>query len=307
MGPPGVPDPVPSKWLSLNPIEQVPTPASRTYRAEPMAGTPMVRAPAIPAQSRPESVDLSVVIPAFNEQRRIGRTIDAVHEYLKANVRTWELTVVDDGSTDGTARVVRARVALDPRIKLIRMPRNRGKGNAMRVGVLASRGAEVLVTDADLSTPIVELEKLSAVAGDAVVVIASRALPGSSIETRQGRLRQLLGRMGNYYIRAVAVPSIRDTQCGFKLMRGEAARALMRQTRLDGWGIDVEILHLCARFGWPVTEVPIRWRHRTGSKLRPIAYLRVLVEVAYLRVVHRRTRAAADPARYRAGDHGAGR
>jgi len=258
----------------------------------------MIRAPAIPAQTTSESVGLSVVIPAFNEQRRIGHTIDAVYAYLKANVPTWELTVVDDGSTDGTARVVQAWADLDPRIRLLRLDRNRGKGYAMRVGVLASRGAEVLISDADLSTPIVELEKLAAVGGDAVAVIASRALPGSRIEARQGRLRQLLGRLGNYYIRAVAVPRVRDTQCGFKLLRGEAARALMRQTRLNGWGIDVEILHLCARFGWPVVEVPIRWRHRAGSKIRPFAYLRVLVEVAYLRVLHRRTQALAGTSRY---------
>src|SRR5690606_41727071 len=96
---------------------------------------------------------------------------------------------------------------------------------------------------------------------------------------------------GTCSVRGLAVPSSGDTQCGFNLRRGEAARVLMRQSRLNGWGIDVEILHLCLRFGWPVVEVPVRWRHRAGSKLRPTAYLRVLLEVAYLRVIHRRTRA----------------
>lgn len=241
-------------------------------------------------------VDLSVVVPAFNEQRRIGHSISAMREYLDTTARTWELIVVDDGSTDGTAGVVRALVDVDPRIRTIRLRCNRGKGYAVRVGVLASRGTDVLISDADLSTPIVEVEKLWAAGQEAVAVIGSRALPGSHIEARQDRLRRLLGRLGNRYIRALAVPRIRDTQCGFKLLRGQAARALLGRTRLNGWGIDVEILHLCTRFGWPIVEVPVRWRHRPGSKLRPAAYLFVLAEVAYVRMVHRRARVTARPA-----------
>jgi dolichyl-phosphate beta-glucosyltransferase len=252
--------------------------------------------PATSTLVEPAFVDLSVVIPAFNEQRRIGHSMDAVCRYLDLTGRTWELIVVDDGSTDGTARMVRARAEHDPRVTLIRLGRHGGKGYAMRVGVLASRGTDVLITDADLSTPIAEVEKLRAAGGGTVaVVVASRAQPGRHIEVRQNRLRHILGRLGNRYIRAVAVPGIRDTQCGFKLLRGQAARALIAQTRLNGWGIDVELLHLCARFGWPVIEVGVRWRHCTGSKIRPIAYLRVLVEVAYVRVVHRHARATLTP------------
>jgi dolichyl-phosphate beta-glucosyltransferase len=236
-----------------------------------------------------------VIVPAFNEQRRIGRTIEAVRTHLDTTGRTWELIVVDDGSTDATACVVRAVVALDPRVTMIHLGRNGGKGHAVRAGVLASRGTNVLISDADLSTPIAEMERLWAVDPGAVAVIASRALPGSRIQVRQNRIRQVLGRLGNRYIRAVAVPGIRDTQCGFKLLRGRAARVLVTQSRLNGWGIDVELLHLCSRFGWPVVEVPVRWRHRTGSKLRPGAYLRVLAEVVYVRVVHRRARPPALP------------
>lgn len=255
--------------------------------------------------SLPDLVDLSVVIPAFNEQRRIGYSMNVARQYLDTTGRAWELIVVDDGSTDGTAAVVQSLADRDPRISMLRLGRNRGKGYALRVGVLASRGTEVLISDADMSTPIAEIERLWAVAPGAAVVIASRALPGSRIEARQDRVRQLLGRMGNALIRAVAVPHIRDTQCGFKLLRGRAARVLMGRTRLNGWGIDVEILHLCARFGWPVVEVPVRWRHRAGSKLRPLAYLGVLAEVAYVRMVHRRARSIAYPDDDRAGDRGA--
>src|SRR5690606_8514679 len=299
----GIPDP--GRSLDIRPRPQSEAGLANLPRQPSAAPTAPVPAPlpraAPPARPVPtgtatenatsDQIHLSVVIPAFNEQHRICHTIDAIRAYPAANVPTWELSVVDDGSTDDTASVVQARIDRDSRIKMVRLWRNRGRGYAERVGVLASRCADVLVSDADLSTPIVELKKLWTAGGCAALVIASRALPGSTIETPQGRLRRLFGRMGNFYIRALAVPSIRDTQCGFKLLRGEAARVLMRQSRLNGWGIDVEILHLCLRFGWPVVEVPVRWRHRAGSKLRPTAYLRVLLEVAYLRVIHRRTRA----------------
>jgi len=236
-------------------------------------------------------VDLSVVIPAYNEQARIGRTIEAVCAYLTGTGVSWELIVVDDGSSDGTAAVAREIMERDARVRLIQLPANRGKGNAVRVGVLATHGTEVLITDADLSTPIDEVEKLRAEGGDAVVTIGSRQR-GAQIDVQQNAARRLLGRLGNYYIRAVAVPGVRDTQCGFKLLRGEAARTLLARTRLNGWGIDVEILHLADRFGWEVAEVPVRWAHATGSKLRPTAYLHVLAEVAYVRLVHRKASAA---------------
>jgi dolichyl-phosphate beta-glucosyltransferase len=217
-----------------------------------------------------------------------------VRSYLATTGRSFELIVVDDGSTDRTPSLAQAAVDSDPRVRLISLERNGGKGRAVRAGVLASRGTEVLITDADLSAPISELEKLWAADPNAVVTIGSRMQPGAHIEAQQNPVRRLLGRLGNYYIRAVAVPGIHDTQCGFKLLRGEAARTLMARTRLNGWGIDVELLHLCLRFGWPVAEVPVRWGHASGSKLRPTAYLHVLAEVAYVRVVHRRARAAMD-------------
>jgi dolichyl-phosphate beta-glucosyltransferase len=247
-------------------------------------------------QAEPEVIDLSVIVPAFNEQRRIGPSIESVCAYLESTGGRWELIVVDDGSTDDTACVVEASVDRDPRVRMIRLDRNVGKGHAVRVGVRASRGTDVLITDADLSTPIAEVSKLSAVGRDAIAVIGSRALPESQIEVRQGRVRRLLGQLGNRYIQAVAVPGVRDTQCGFKLLRGQAARALAAQSRLNGWGIDVELLHLCTRYGWPVVEVPVRWRHRTGSKVRPIAYLGVLAEVTYVRFIHRHARWLARPA-----------
>ncbi|MFI1014279.1 dolichyl-phosphate beta-glucosyltransferase [Streptomyces sp. NPDC020965] len=236
------------------------------------------------------SVDLSVVVPAYNEETRLRPTLEAIRAYLSKEPERWgdwELIVVDDGSTDATAEIARELAAEEPRIHLVVAGdgANRGKGDALRRGVLASYGHRVLVTDADLATPIEELDRLDQqLATDhATAAIGSRAHPDSRIEVHQWRVREWLGRLGNGLIRTVAVPGIHDTQCGFKLFDGERARAAFADSRLDGWGIDVEILRFFRRAGWPVTEVPVRWSHQEGSKVRPLDYGRVLLEIARLR------------------------
>ncbi|MEV0090131.1 dolichyl-phosphate beta-glucosyltransferase [Streptomyces sp. NPDC050738] len=228
------------------------------------------------------TVELSVVVPAFNEEERLGPTLDAITSYLQGS---WELIVVDDGSTDGTARVAREASVRDPRIRLVGGEANRGKGHALRLGVAASRGERVLITDADLATPIEELEGLvkELEAGGYAAAIGSRAHPDAHVEVHQIRLREWLGRLGNGLIRAVAVPGIHDTQCGFKLFEGEKAREAFADARLDGWAIDVEILQFFRRQGWPVAEVPVRWSHQEGSKVGPSAYLGVLAELVKLK------------------------
>ncbi|MEV6393946.1 dolichyl-phosphate beta-glucosyltransferase [Streptomyces sp. NPDC051907] len=233
-------------------------------------------------------VDLSVVIPAYNEEARLRPTLDAVCAHLRAEPGrwgVWELIVVDDGSTDATAKIAQQAAADEPRIHLVSGDGNRGKGSALRMGVLASYGRRVLITDADLATPIEELDLLDKqlAAEDSAAAIGSRAHPDSRIEIHQHRSREWLGRMGNRLIRAVAVPGIHDTQCGFKLLDGDKARAAFADSRLDGWGIDVEILRFFRRSGWPVTEVPVRWSHQDGSKVRPLDYGRVLLELVRLR------------------------
>ncbi|MER6122536.1 dolichyl-phosphate beta-glucosyltransferase [Streptomyces sp. NPDC001795] len=233
------------------------------------------------------STDLSVVVPAYNEEERLGPTLDAIVEYLRENEGhwgEWEVVVVDDGSTDGTRDVVTAASARDRRVNLVTSPRNRGKGHALRLGVLASYGRLVLVTDADLAAPIEELEALDkALAEGNSAAIGSRTAPGATIERHQSRTRELLGRAGNLLIRRTAVPGIRDTQCGFKLFDGDRAREAFTASRLSGWGIDVEILLHFRRSDWPVTEVPVRWAHQPGSKVRPLDYARVLGELAALK------------------------
>ncbi|MGW0701532.1 dolichyl-phosphate beta-glucosyltransferase [Streptomyces sp. NPDC002867] len=234
------------------------------------------------------SVDLSVVVPAYNEEERLGPTLDAVCAFLRADPERWgewELIVVDDGSTDATAKIAQEAAAGDPRIQLVSSSTNRGKGHALRMGVLASYGRRVLFTDADLATPVDELARLDdeLAATGAAAAIGSRAHPEARIEVHQRRLREWLGRMGNRLIRLVAVSGIRDTQCGFKLFDGDKARAAFADSRLTGWGIDVEILRFFRREGWPVTEVPVRWSHVAGSKVRPADYGKVLLELLRLR------------------------
>ncbi|MEU3186577.1 dolichyl-phosphate beta-glucosyltransferase [Streptomyces sp. NPDC006923] len=234
------------------------------------------------------AVDLSVVVPAYNEERRLRPTLDAICAYLRADPDrwgAWELIVVDDGSTDGTAGVAAEAAAAEPRIQVVRSAGNHGKGHALRQGVLASYGRHVLVTDADLATPIDELDRLDKqlTADGTGAVIGSRAHPDARIEVRQLAVREWLGRLGNRLIQLVAVPGVSDTQCGFKLFDGEQARAAFADSRLDGWGIDVEILRFFRRSGWPVTEMPVRWSHQPGSKVRPLDYGRVLLELIRLR------------------------
>ncbi|MFE6175396.1 dolichyl-phosphate beta-glucosyltransferase [Streptomyces sp. NPDC056464] len=220
-------------------------------------------------------------MPAYNEQHRLTPTLDTLTGHLAAEDARWgewEIIVADDGSTDATRDLVSVRQ--DPRIHLVTGTRNRGKGHALRLGVAASRGRRVLVTDADLATPIEELERLDkALAEGNSAAIGSRSVPGATIGDRQHRLRELLGRAGNLLIRGTALPGIRDTQCGFKLYDGDRAREAYAASRVNGWGIDVEVLGHLRRAGLPIAEVPVRWSHQPGSKVGPLDYVRVLTEI----------------------------
>jgi glycosyltransferase involved in cell wall biosynthesis len=261
-------------------------PGLSTKRSLPRAGRP---GPSDEGPDRPAGLSdtptqapgLSVVIPAYNEEQRLARTLDAVTGYLLGSDGRWgewEIVVADDGSTDGTRELVTARQ--DPRVRLVSSPRNRGKGHALRLGVGASRGRRVLVTDADLATPVEELERLDEALGEGhSAAVGSRAVPGATIGDRQHRLRELLGRAGNLLIRRTAVPGIRDTQCGFKLYDGDRAREAFAASRVNGWGIDVEVLRHFHRAGRPVAEVPVHWSHQPGSKVGPLDYVRVLGEI----------------------------
>lgn len=209
---------------------------------------------------------LSIVIPALNEAARLPRTLQRIAEDLEASHESHEILVVDDGSTDGTADA--AVRTLGAAVTVLRNDRNRGKGYSVRRGMLAATGARRLMTDADLSTPIGERHGLGARldAGDDIA-IGSRALPGSRIEVHQPLLREGMGRVFNLFVRLLAVPGIRDSQCGFKLFTAVAAQAVFSRCRLDGFSFDVEALHVARRLGLRVAEVPVVWRNDAASRV----------------------------------------
>jgi glycosyltransferase involved in cell wall biosynthesis len=224
----------------------------------------------------PAAKTLSVVIPAFNEAERIGPTLESVTRYLARQPR-WqpaELLVVDDGSTDRTAAAVAVAAAAQPEgvaVRCLSHPRNRGKGAAVRTGFTAAAGDWLLLCDADLATPIEELDRLCAAAGTGVV-IGSRAVDRRLIVHHQPWYRDVMGRTFNLAVRLLAVPAISDTQCGFKLFPGDLGRHLAAVQRLDGFAFDVELLMVARAWGFPVVEVPVRWRHVEASRVRPVAH-----------------------------------
>ncbi len=232
---------------------------------------------------------LSVVIPAYNEERRLGPTLQALATWLDADGRSAEVLVVDDGSRDDTTGVVERFAANDARFRLLRNGRNRGKGYSVGHGVAESRGERVLFSDADLSTPISELPKLEAALEQADIAIGSRALATSQLQKRQPLYRETMGRAFNLIVRAVAIGGIHDTQCGFKLFQGEVARRVFAERRIDGFAFDVEILYVAQRLGYRVAEVPVVWVNDEASRVDPVKHsLEMLRDTLKVRLMHRK-------------------
>ena len=235
------------------------------------------------------AIDLSVVIPAYNEERRIGPTLERIGAYLGTRQWTSEILVVVDGSRDRTADVARsAQVGLA--LEVLDDQVNRGKGHCVRRGMLAARGSLRLFSDADLSTPIEEVEHLmAAIAGGCDVAIGSRRLPESRIDVPQPWWRQTMGRGFNWCVRRLAVPGIADTQCGFKLFSADAARGIFSRQRIEQFGFDVEVLWIARRLGLQVVEVPVTWLDDPDSKVRPVADAwRMLVDLLRIRQADRK-------------------
>jgi len=214
---------------------------------------------------------ISVVVPAYNESLRLLPTLAGMRRYLDSSGEDYEVLVVDDGSQDGTAEVADAAAADWPQLGVIRCPENRGKGAAVRAGMLAARGDLRLFSDADLSTPMAELallrDQLDSGHG---VAIASRALPGTTIEVRQNRRRESMGRIYNRFLRLLVLPGIHDSQCGFKLFTAEAATTVFGPLRTQRFGFDAEILVRARRAGIGIAEVPVRWRHVEESRVSSV-------------------------------------
>jgi dolichyl-phosphate beta-glucosyltransferase len=217
-------------------------------------------------------VDLSVVVPCFNERLRLPTTIDAVRRYLDARSDVYEVVLVDDGSEDGTLDLLRAYERASAAVRVVALRPNRGKGRAVAEGVGVTTGDRVLVTDADLSTPMAELVRLERALGEgADVAIGSRAAPWSRL-TDQALYRQMMGKTFNVLVRLTLLPEFQDTQCGFKLFRGEVARELFERLQTDGFAFDVEILWHAQGAGYAVTEVPVQWRNSETSRVAPVRH-----------------------------------
>ena len=213
--------------------------------------------------------DLSIVIPAFNEEHRLPKTLDRVVAYLQTKAVRSEIIVVDDGSTDATARVVREYSQKYPRLRLVSNGGNRGKGFSVRHGMLEANGDVALFSDADLSTPIEEADKLLAAVGDQGydAAIGSRAVDRSLIEVHQSAIREQAGIFFNRMVRWIMGIDFSDTQCGFKAFRRERSRIIFDQQRVERFGFDPEILFLAKRNGLRVAEVPVRWSHDSATKV----------------------------------------
>lgn len=213
-------------------------------------------------------MDLSVIIPAYNEERRLGGTIDKVFSYLQTKPISFEVVVVDDGSQDGTAQVVREKQTSYPNLTLLPNEKNQGKGRAVRQGVLAARGAEVLFSDADLSAPIEEYEKLSPKLKEGYsIVIASRELKESQIKQQHSKHRKTLRKIFNFCVKALTGVGFQDTQCGFKLFTREAVQIIFPKLQVARYAFDVEVLWLANRLNVRACEVPVRWVHKPASQI----------------------------------------
>ena len=214
---------------------------------------------------------LSVVIPCFNEERRIAPTLRSVEKFLLTKDCRAEIIAVDDGSQDGTLDALEEfRHAANVPFRLVSYPANKGKAYAVREGVLASAGEFILFTDADLSTPIQEIDQFLHILerGEADVVIGSRNLPTSQVQ--RPRQREVMSKAFNLLVRALLLPGIMDTQCGFKCFRRATALAVFENVPTSGLAFDVEILCIARRLGYRIAEMPVRWDYSSGSKVHPL-------------------------------------
>ncbi len=227
----------------------------------------------------------SIIIPAYNEAARLGATLQRVLEYIRAQRWNAEVIVVNDGSRDNTADLVREYASANPVLRLLENPGNRGKGYSVRNGMLHANGEILLFSDADLASPIEEAPKLfEAIESGADVAIGSRWLRPELQKQRQSLLRQLYGRIFNIALRLLLGLKFKDTQCGFKVFTRSSARAIFPLQQIERWGFDPELLYLARRKKLRVTEVPVEWSHQEGTRISPLRDgLRMFSEVLRIR------------------------
>jgi dolichyl-phosphate beta-glucosyltransferase len=212
---------------------------------------------------------LSIIIPAYNEEKRIGPTLDKIHSFLKTKDYLYEIVIVDDGSSDNTVKEAKkSSLFMENKLSVISNGTNKGKGFSVKTGILTAKGDYVLFSDADLSTPIEEIDKFfSQITLGFDIAIGSRSIKGSDIKLPQPFSRELMGRLFNLLVRLFILKSIKDTQCGFKLFKAEAAKNIASRMQIDGFVFDVEMLYLARKLGYQIKEVPVVWIDSQESKV----------------------------------------
>jgi dolichyl-phosphate beta-glucosyltransferase len=235
-------------------------------------------------------IELSIIIPAYNERWRLPPTLIDIIDYIEKREINYEVIVVDDGSTDETSSIVRKFERVRPQeVKCIRLPKNRGKGHAVRTGAENATGSRIIFVDADGATPIAEIERLEAAIKDgADVAIGSRAMKSSDTQIKTIWYRKLLGRIFNNYVNFIILPGITDTQCGFKMFTFEAAQKLFPLQTAERFSFDVELLYLARKFKMKIAEVPINWENVPGSKVNLVLdSIRMFRDIFRFRMIHR--------------------
>lgn len=231
-------------------------------------------------------MDVSFIIPAYNEAERIGRSLERALAYFAERDYTWEILVVDDGSRDATPEIA-ARFS-DRGVRLLRQPANMGKGAAVRRGMLEGTGRYRIFSDADFSTPIEETARALEHMSRYDVAIGSRAIDRSYVKVHQPWYRESMGKIFNMLVQIVAVPGIKDTQCGFKGFCARAAEDVFSRTKIDGFSFDVEALYIAGKLGYSIKEFPVEWHNDARSTLNPITdSINMFRELLRIRALHR--------------------
>lgn len=213
-------------------------------------------------------IDLSVVIPVFNEEKRLPSNLDKIMKYLKNKKISHEIILVNDGSTDETWKVIKSYKNKHPNLTILKHPQNLGKGAAVKTGMLSSKGELVLMTDCDLSTPMEELESLFQYIKSHDIVIGSRRLKEKKLGRLPERYRTFLGDIYYELLRLILLPSVKDTNCGFKLFSRKVIRPVFSRQKINRWGYDAEVLFIADKLKFKIKEVPVKWTHYAGSKVK---------------------------------------
>jgi len=231
---------------------------------------------------------LSIVIPAYNEEKRIKKTLEVIVLFLKKKSYEFEIIIVDDGSKDLTVKKVEEIRGKNPEIKILKNEKNMGKGYSVKRGVLEANGKFIFFTDADLSTPIEELEKFFSEIKNYDIVIGSRAIKGANIAIHEPRYREILGRIFCKFVRFWCVPGFADTQCGAKMFRRDAAKKIFSLQKLSRFAFDVEILYLAKLYNYRVKEIPINWFYSADTRVRTFADgVKMLFDLIKIGFIHK--------------------